>query len=139
MNKFLKRVTSKRGDSTLIIWPLVVLGFWSMLFFQIETLGKFAENDNLHQMSQIMAREISLTGKVDEDIESRLEDLENSFDMDVDMDVDGEFIGHGKLKLESPVEVTLSYKTTYKCPFIKKTKEKTYVAKSVETVEEYHK
>lgn len=139
MDRILKKVASKRGDSTLIILPIIFFIFWSMLFFQMETLGQVTKINDLHQMSQIMAREISLTGKVDRETNSYLDDLEDTFGMDVTMDVDGDFIGRNKLKLESPMEVTLSYETTYKYPFINKKKEKIYEAKSVETVEEYSK
>ncbi|MEG1448285.1 MAG: DUF4320 family protein [Oscillospiraceae bacterium] len=139
--KIINKLKQKQGDSSLVPVPFIVVLFVGLLFFQIQTLGQTSKIDKLEQMASLIAREISLTGSVDKNIENRLNYLENNvFNMDVDLDVNGDFKGGSKkLQLESDFEVVISYDTEYKNALLKKTKEKTYYGKAVGKVENYSK
>lgn len=134
-----QRLTCRRGSSEIISFLVVVLAAVAMLSGIITYWGQMNRLDDIHQIAQSMAREISLTGRVDSDTRRRLSELETLLRLDVTMEVDGDFVSGEKLKTESDFTVAIAYQTTYGVGWINFAKEKTYVAKAVGTVEEYHK
>ena len=139
LKRLIKRAKCKKGFSNFLSFSVVCVFFIGMLIFQISALSQTSKIDKLEQMASLIAKEISLTGKVDKNIDNQLDYLENNvFHMDVDLDVRGDFKGNSrKLQMESDFEVIITYDTTFDTPF--HSKEKTYYGKAVGKVENYSK
>lgn len=141
LNALRRRLSGRNGFSDLITGILIVVVVATLFCGTIAIFGQASRIDDLQQIAQLMAREISLTGALNTKVSDRLSDLEDLFRMDVELDVEGDFIGNSdKLKLESHFTVTVSYKTKYGVGGIINFKEEeTYVARAAGIVEEYHK
>lgn len=136
-----RKLSECHGFSDLITSIFVVIIVATLFCGTIAIFGQASRIDNLQQMAQLMAREISLEGALNQTVTDRFDVLQDMFKMDAELSVDGDFIGSSdKLKLESPFTVTVKYKTKYGVGGIINFKEEeTYIAKAAGIVEEYHK
>lgn len=140
MKKIFSKLKNRKGGSEIIALCVVAVVLIGILSGSITMLGQVSRIDDLGQIAQQMAREVSLAGRTDGKVAERLEKLEDTMNMDVDMTVEGSYIGgSAKLQTESDFTVIITYDTEYFIGFLRQAKEKTYVAKASGTVEEYHK
>lgn len=142
MNRVKRLLKDSSGSVEMISSIVVALCLFALLAFSITILGQVSRIDDLNQMAQRMAREISLSGRAGADADRLLAELESTYGMQVTMRVDGDFLaGSGrKLRTESDFTVTLSYQSEYGLGgFIGIRENKTYTATAAGKVEEYHK
>lgn len=139
--EFFVKLRCRRGDSNLISMMIILPVILAFLCGGILIFIQTSKLDNIRQIAQLMAREVALTGRVDDNAMNRLEDLEQLYKMEVEMEVDGDYLGSSKkLRLESNFEVTITYHDKYGMGgLLSWGKEATYVRKASGIVEEYHK
>jgi len=126
--------------SETIVVVFVISALSILISGFISSWGQMSRREDVQQIAQVMAREISLAGEVNNNVQRRLEDLEHLLGVEVEMRVDGNYIGSSqRLQTESDFTVYITYNTKYGVGWINWRKEKPYVAKASGTAEEYHK
>ncbi len=139
MKNILKKILSKKGGIITIdsmIWVVIFLG---LLLGGMEVFRHIQRIQDTKSIAQSIARQVSLKGAVDSNIDSFVNELEQAYNMDIQVKVDGNYIGGSKkLQLETPFTVTVTYNTDFKIGIIKLKEGMVYSAKAVGTSEKYH-
>lgn len=139
MKNIFKKIYSKKGAIITIdsmVWIVVFLG---LLLGGMEVFRHIQRIQDTKSIAQSIARQVSLRGAVDSNIDSFINELERAYNMDVQVNVDGNYIGGTrKLQLETPFTVTVTYHTDFKIGIIKLKEGMVYSARAVGTSEKYH-
>ena len=139
MKNIFKKIYSKKGAIITIdsmVWIVVFLG---LLLGGMEVFRHIQRIQDTKSIAQSIARQVSLRGAVDSNIDSFINELERAYNMDVQVNVDGNYIGGTrKLQLETPFTVTVTYHTNFKIGIIKLKEGMVYSARAVGTSEKYH-